>query len=75
MPDSDEFVRLGGGVSLVGGLGDVQGEGVEYVHLDDPAFRQREAQVQTMAGRTLSLTVTRFAALLVSLVQPAIPGK
>ena len=72
-------MRQGGGVSLAGGLGDVHrdaaAEGVAYVHLDDPAFRQREAQVQTMAGRALSLTVTRFAALLVSLVQPANPEK
>ncbi|MEV6876737.1 LysR family transcriptional regulator [Amycolatopsis sp. NPDC051128] len=74
-----EFVRAGGGVALAGGLGDLErdaeAEGVGYVHLDNPAFRQREAQVQTMAGRTLSLTVTRFAALLVSFVRPAEPGK
>jgi DNA-binding transcriptional LysR family regulator len=74
-----EFVRAGGGVALAGGLGDLgrdaEAEGVGYVHLDNPAFRQREAQVQTMAGRTLSLTVTRFAALLVSSVRPAEPGK
>ena len=73
-----EFVRAGGGVALVGGLGDVhrdaEAEGVAYVHLDNRAFRQREAQVQTLAGRTLSLSVTRFTAILVSLVRPAEPG-
>lgn len=71
-----EFVRCGGGIGLVGGLGDIRQDaatqGVAYVHLDNAVFRKREAQVQTMAGRTLSLGAMRFTALLTSFVRP--PG-
>ncbi|MER7859665.1 LysR family transcriptional regulator [Amycolatopsis japonica] len=68
-----EFVRCGGGIALVGGLGDIERdaatEGVAYVLLDNAVFRKREAQVQTMAGRTLSLAAMRFTALLTSFVR------
>ncbi|KFZ80975.1 LysR family transcriptional regulator [Amycolatopsis sp. MJM2582] len=68
-----EFVRCGGGIALVGGLGDIEQdaatEGVAYVLLDNAVFRKREAQVQTMAGRTLSLAAMRFTALLTSFVR------
>jgi hypothetical protein len=73
-----EFVRRGGGIALVGGLGDIgqdaATEGVAYVLLDNAVFRRREAQVQTMAGRTLSSAATRFAALLTSLVRAPVSG-
>lgn len=71
-----EFVRCGGGIALVGGLGDIEQdaatEGVAYVLLDNAVFRKREAQVQTMAGRTLSLAALRFTALLTSFVRPPV---
>ncbi|MFE6612229.1 LysR family transcriptional regulator [Amycolatopsis sp. NPDC057786] len=71
-----EFVRCGGGIALVGGLGDIDQdaatEGVAYVLLDNAVFRKREAQVQTMAGRTLSLAAMRFTALLTSFVHPPV---
>ncbi|MER6670032.1 LysR family transcriptional regulator [Amycolatopsis japonica] len=71
-----EFVRCGGGIALVGGLGDIERdaatEGVAYVLLDNAVFRKREAQVQTMAGRTLSLAAMRFTALLTTFVQPPV---
>ncbi|UUV32841.1 LysR family transcriptional regulator [Amycolatopsis roodepoortensis] len=71
-----EFVRCGGGIALVGGLGDIEQdaatEGVAYVLLDNAVFRKREAQVQTMAGRTLSLAAMRFTALLTSFVRPPV---
>lgn len=71
-----EFVRCGGGIALVGGLGDIERdaatEGVAYVLLDNAVFRKREAQVQTMAGRTLSLAAMRFTALLTSFVRPPV---
>ncbi|MFE5571997.1 LysR family transcriptional regulator [Amycolatopsis japonica] len=71
-----EFVRCGGGIALVGGLGDIEQdaatEGVAYVLLDNAVFRKREAQVQTMAGRTLSLAAMRFTTLLTSFVRPPV---
>ncbi|TLS42934.1 LysR family transcriptional regulator [Streptomyces montanus] len=67
-----EFVRSGGGIALVGDLGDLdrdgRTEGVTHVHIDHPVFRQREAQIQTMPGRRLSWAATRFTELLVSLL-------
>ncbi|MEV6030232.1 LysR family transcriptional regulator [Nonomuraea sp. NPDC052116] len=69
-----EFVRCRGGIALVGDLGDLHregsGEGVAYVRLDHPVFRQREAQVQTALGRRLPWSVTEFTGLLVSLLGP-----
>ncbi|MGW7538073.1 LysR family transcriptional regulator [Amycolatopsis sp. NPDC054798] len=69
-----EFVRRGGGIALVGGLGephaDAAAEGVAYVLVDNPVFGKREAQVQTMAGRSLPPALTRFVAVLTSLVRP-----
>ncbi|MEQ4724955.1 LysR family transcriptional regulator [Nonomuraea sp. B19D2] len=69
-----EFVRCGGGIALVGDLGDLHreasAEGVAYVRLDHPVFRQREAQVQTALGRRLPWPVTEFTGLLVSLLCP-----
>lgn len=74
-----EFVRRGGGIALVGGLGDphedAAAEGVAYVLVDNPVFRKREAQVQTMAGRSLPPALTRFTAVLATLVQAPPPGK
>lgn len=69
-----EFVRAGGGLALVGDLGDlgdpVDGErdteGVTYVPVDHPVFRQREAQVQTATGRRPSWSATQFTELLVA---------
>jgi DNA-binding transcriptional LysR family regulator len=67
-----EFVRAGGGLALVGDLGDLGGdgraatEGVTYVPVDHPVFRQREAQVQTATGRRPSWSATQFTELLVT---------
>ncbi|WP_327404248.1 LysR family transcriptional regulator [Streptomyces sp. NBC_01288] len=64
-----EFVRAGGGLALVGDLGDIEQsaatEGVTYVPVDHPVFRQREAQVQTATGRRPSWSATQFTELLV----------
>ncbi|MFI6402766.1 LysR family transcriptional regulator [Streptomyces sp. NPDC050548] len=67
-----EFVRAGGGLALVGDLGDLGGigqdtsaEGVAYVPVDHPVFRQREAQVQTATGRRPSWPAAQFTELLV----------
>ncbi|QKV96060.1 LysR family transcriptional regulator [Streptomyces sp. NA02950] len=72
-----EFVRSGGGIALVGDLGDMHpdpsAEGVVYVRLDHPVFRRREAQVQTMLGRRLPWAATQFTGLLVSLLHPSPP--
>ncbi|MBB3053493.1 DNA-binding transcriptional LysR family regulator [Prauserella isguenensis] len=68
-----EFVRDGGGVALVGDLGDLDrdafSDGVSYVRLDHPVFRQREAQVQTMPGRRLPAPAMQFVGVLVSLLR------
>ncbi|MGD3108634.1 LysR family transcriptional regulator [Streptomyces sp. YGL11-2] len=73
MASKYEFVRSGGGIALVGDLGDLHSdpaaEGVVYVPLDHPVFRRREAQVQTMLGRRLPWAATQFAGLLVSLLR------
>ena len=65
-----EFVRAGGGLALVGDLGDIAQsaatEGVTYVPVDHPVFRQREAQVQTATGRRPSWSATQFTELLVT---------
>ena len=68
-----EFVRAGGGLALVGDLGDLGDteqsaatEGVTYVPVDHPVFRQREAQVQTATGRRPSWSATQFTELLVA---------
>ncbi|WP_406126776.1 LysR family transcriptional regulator [Streptomyces sp. NBC_00989] len=71
-----EFVRAGGGLALVGDLGDLGDlggdgrdtgtEGVAYVPVDHPVFRQREAQVQTATGRRPSWSATQFTELLVA---------
>lgn len=65
-----EFVRSGGGIALVGDLGDLDegssAEGVTYVRVDHPVFQQREAQVQTMLGRRLPWAASQFTELLVS---------
>ncbi|WOX09520.1 LysR family transcriptional regulator [Streptomyces sp. N50] len=71
-----EFVRAGGGLALVGDLGDLGDlgdtdqsaatEGVAYVPVDHPVFRQREAQVQTATGRRTSWSATQFTELLVA---------
>jgi DNA-binding transcriptional LysR family regulator len=66
-----EFVRAGGGLALVGDLGDLgdgerDTEGVAYVPVDHPVFRQREAQVQTATGRRPSWSATQFTELLVA---------
>ena len=65
-----EFVRAGGGLALVGDLGDIEQsaatEGVTYVPVDHPVFRQREAQVQTATGRRPSWSATQFTELLVT---------
>ncbi|GAA3798872.1 LysR family transcriptional regulator [Streptomyces phyllanthi] len=76
-----EFVRSGGGIALVGDLGDLDEgaegdggpspEGVTYVRVDHPVFRQREAQIQTMPGRRLPWAASQFTELLVSLL----PGR
>lgn len=67
-----EFVRSGGGIALVGDLGDLDEgastDGVAYVRVDHPVFRQREAQIQTMLGRRLPWAATRFTELLVSML-------
>ncbi|MFF1593350.1 LysR family transcriptional regulator [Streptomyces sp. NPDC058286] len=72
-----EFVRSGGGVALVGDLGDLYQdsvtEGVTHVRVDHPVFRQREAQVQTMLGRRLPWAAMEFTGLLVSLLDPPQP--
>ncbi|MET7846318.1 LysR substrate-binding domain-containing protein, partial [Streptomyces sp. NPDC005356] len=72
-----EFVRSGGGVALVGDLGDLHHdsvtEGVTHVRVDHPVFRQREAQVQTMLGRRLPWAAMEFTGLLVSLLDPPKP--
>ena len=64
-----EFVRAGGGLALVGDLGDIgqdtSTEGVAYVPVDHPVFRQREAQVQTATGRRPSWPAAQFTELLV----------
>jgi DNA-binding transcriptional LysR family regulator len=69
-----EFVRSGGGIALVGDLGDLDEgaatEGVAYVHVDHPVFRQREAQVQTMLGRRLPWAAAQFTELLVGRLRP-----
>ncbi|MFF2808201.1 hypothetical protein ACFVT2_13670 [Streptomyces sp. NPDC058000] len=74
------FVHSGGGIALVGDLGDLGGprpapsiEGYAYVRLDHPVFRHREAQVQTMLGRRLPGAATQFTMLLVSLLRPQGP--
>ncbi len=41
-------------------------EGVTYVPVDHPVFRQREAQVQTATGRRPSLSATQFTELLMA---------
>ncbi|MEU6254536.1 LysR substrate-binding domain-containing protein [Streptomyces sp. NPDC047043] len=63
-----EFVRCGGGIALVGDLGDLDEgtEGVVHVRVDHPVFRQREAQVRTMLGRRLAWAASQFTELLVS---------
>jgi DNA-binding transcriptional LysR family regulator len=65
-----EFVRAGGGLALVGDLGDTEQsaatEGVTYVPVDHPVFRQREAQVQTATGRRPSWSATQFTELLMA---------
>ncbi|WP_405993456.1 LysR family transcriptional regulator [Streptomyces sp. NBC_00986] len=69
-----EFVRSGGGLALVGDLGDLgdpgdgerDTEGVTYVPVEHPVFRQREAQVQTATGRRPSWSATQFTELLVA---------
>ncbi|MEW2395149.1 LysR family transcriptional regulator [Streptomyces sp. NPDC046862] len=69
-----EFVRSGGGIALVGDLGDLDesegtsSDGVAYVRVDHPVFRQREAQIQTMLGRRLPWAATQFTELLVSML-------
>lgn len=69
-----EFVRHGGGLALVGGVGDTHhdatDEGVAYVRVDHAVFRKREAQVQTLPGRMLPAPAVQFIALLVSLISP-----
>ncbi|MFJ2814791.1 MULTISPECIES: LysR family transcriptional regulator [unclassified Streptomyces] len=64
------FVRAGGGIALVGDLGDIgldaATEGVTSVRVDHPVFRQREAQVQTPAGRRPSWPAERFTEMLVA---------
>ncbi len=83
-----EFVRSGGGLALVGDLGDIDScgdfedsggfggaggaetggapEGVAYVRVEHPVFRQREAQVQTAAGRRLPWSAVQFTEALVA---------
>ncbi|MFE7277868.1 LysR family transcriptional regulator [Streptomyces sp. NPDC057623] len=69
-----EFVRAGGGLALVGHLvgdpddqlPDPAAEGVTHIRVDHPVFRQREAQVQTAAGRRLPWAATRFTESLVA---------
>lgn len=64
--------------ALVGDLGDLDGggaaDGVTYVRVDHPVFRQREAQVQTMTGRRLPWAATRFTESLVSLLSARAAG-
>ncbi|QOV34691.1 LysR family transcriptional regulator [Streptomyces ferrugineus] len=73
-----EFVRAGGGLALVGDLGDLGGdggaEGVTHVRVDHPVFRQREAQVQTAAGRRLPWPATRFTQSLAAMLSPRHPS-
>lgn len=62
------FVRSGGGVALVSGLGmdgDPDGDLV-HVPLTHPVFDQRRAQIQTMIGRHRSPAVADFINLLVA---------
>jgi DNA-binding transcriptional LysR family regulator len=65
-----EFARAGGGLALLGDLGDLDEEstpdGVVHVRLDHPVFRQREAQVQTMPGRRLPGSAAQFTGALVA---------
>lgn len=72
-----EFARCGGGIALVGDLGDLDQDtsvdGVAHVRLDHPVFRQREAQVQTTLGKQLSWSALQFTGLLVSLLRPLEP--
>ena len=72
-----EFVRDGGGIALVGDLGDLDrgatGDGVAYVRLDHPVFRQREAQVQTMPGRRLPWSATQFTQSLAATLRAGRP--
>lgn len=60
------FVRAGGGIALVGDLGDLGDTGCAHVRVDHPVFRQREAQVQTAAVRRPSWAASKFAELLVA---------
>ncbi|MGW4126026.1 LysR family transcriptional regulator [Nocardia sp. NPDC004711] len=65
-----EFVRQGGGVAVIGVVGDpTPEEGIAYIKLGGAVVRNRQAQVQTMAGRMLPLPMIRFTTLLVSLLQ------
>jgi len=68
------FVRAGGGIALVGDLGDHDGTGLAHVRVDHPVFRQREAQVQTAAVRRLPWAATRCAELLTEALLRA-PGR
>jgi DNA-binding transcriptional LysR family regulator len=69
-----EFVRHGGGLALVGGVGDAYhdaaDEGVAYVKVEHAVFRKREAQVQTMIGRLLPVPVLQFITALVPFIAP-----
>ncbi|MET8978313.1 LysR family transcriptional regulator [Streptomyces sp. NPDC004539] len=67
------FVRAGGGIALVGDLGDLDDTGLAHVRVDHPVFRQREAQVQTAAARRLPWAATRCAQLLTEALLEA-PG-
>ncbi|QNP74413.1 LysR family transcriptional regulator [Streptomyces roseirectus] len=67
------FVRAGGGVALVGDLGDLDDTGLAHVRVDHPVFRQREAQVQTAAVRRPSWAATRCAELLAEALS-RVPG-
>lgn len=74
-----EFVRGGGGLAIVGGVGDLHhdatGEGVAYVNVDHAVFRKREVQVQRMPNRILPLPTVQFIELLVRLISsPASSG-
>ncbi|MGW3101420.1 LysR substrate-binding domain-containing protein [Streptomyces sp. NPDC001100] len=73
-----EFVRAGGGLALVGDLGDIgqdtAAEGVSYVPVDHPVFRQREAQVQTATGLRPSWPASQFTELLVGALRQGWPS-